>query len=252
MGLSILCFTWYFLKLTGLLILCSLVVFISCIEFSSFIIKTGRVKRIFSSFLIFAFFLVFSFFPGFTPLFSIFLFLIILCYLIFSPKSGIQVRLIQWGWWAVGFFYCGILPGIVMLGIQTFGNPYFLSLLFISFFSDTFAYFGGRFFGRRPLAPLISPKKTIEGGLTGLVAGTIVGFFCFKFFNIGESLIFMVMISLVASFFSQVGDLFESMIKRCHGIKDSGTVMPGHGGILDRIDSVLFTGPVLYVWLFFI
>ena len=156
---------------------------------------------------------------------------------------------VQWGWWTVGLFYCGVLPGLVMLGIQEFGNPYFLSLLLISFSSDTFAYFGGKFFGRRPLAPLISPNKTVEGSLAGLVVGTTMGLFCFKFFNIGNSLALMVMTSLISSFASQAGDLFESMIKRCHGIKDSGVIMPGHGGVLDRIDSVLFAGPVIYVFL---
>ena len=88
--------------------------------------------------------------------------------------------------------------------------------------------------------------------MAGLVVGTLVGFFCFRFFNIEGSLISILMASLASSFSSQVGDLFESMIKRIHGIKDSGVVMPGHGGVLDRIDSVLFAGPVIYAWMFFI
>ncbi len=223
----------------------------ACMEFSSFVVKTGTGRFFFAVF-IFSFFLVFSFRSELVPFFSIFFLLLIFGYLIFSPKPGIKARLIQLGWWTVGIFYCGVLPGVVMLGIQKFGNPYFLSLLFISFSSDTFAYFGGRFFGHRPLAPLISPKKTIEGSLTGLVFGTVVGSFCFGFFLAKSSLISIVMASLTSSFSSQVGDLFESMIKRYHGIKDSGIIMPGHGGILDRIDSVLFAGPVVYFWMFFI
>ena len=164
----------------------------------------------------------------------------------------IRLQLHRLGWWVTGLLYCGVLPAVVMTGVQKFGYPYFVSLLLIGFSSDTFAYFGGRFFGHRHFVPLISPQKTIEGSLLGLLAGTMAGSFYLSLIDIKSSLILIVALSLTSSLFSQIGDLFESMIKRYHGIKDSGIIMPGHGGLLDRIDSILFAAPVVYVWMLFI
>ena len=252
LGIGLLCFTWYFLELTGLLTFCSLVVFAACMEFSS-LAKTRGIGRILFAILMFVFFLVFSFHSELIPILLYFSLLFIIGYFVFLSESDLKTRLIQLGWWTVGCLYCGVLPSVVILGIQKFGDPYFLSLLLISFSSDTFAYFGGRYLGRRHFAPLISPKKTIEGSLIGLVAGTMAGsFYLLNFPDADSSLILVVVASFTSSLSSQMGDLFESMIKRYYGIKDSGVFMPGHGGVLDRIDSVLFAGPVIYIWLFFI
>ncbi len=250
LGGGFLCFSWYFVGLTGLFIFCSLVVFGACVEFSS-LTKARGMERIFFILLMFAFFLVSSFHSESILVLSVF-FLFIISYFVFLSESDIKTRLGQLGWWTLGLLYCGALPAIVMLGIQKFGHPYFLSLLLISFSSDTFAYLGGRYLGRKHFAPLISPKKTIEGSLIGLLAGTVVGsVYLLRFSDTGSSLILVVMVSLTSSFASQVGDLFESMMKRHHGMKDSGIIMPGHGGVLDRIDSVLFAAPVIYVWMLF-
>ena len=114
--------------------------------------------------------------------------------------------------------------------------------------SDIFAYVGGRTVGRRLLAPVISPKKTVEGLVVGFVFGTAVGFFVL--YNQpshhpvtpGQALL----IALVIAIASPVGDLFESYVKRDAGVKDAGSLLGGHGGVLDRVDALLFAGPAAY------
>jgi phosphatidate cytidylyltransferase len=111
--------------------------------------------------------------------------------------------------------------------------------------SDSGAYFAGRFFGRHLLFPGLSPKKTIEGSLGGLLATVlVVGFVSFQFldFTVAKAAV----IGAGVSIFSQSGDLFESALKRILDVKDLGHFLPGHGGILDRIDSLLFTAPAVY------
>jgi phosphatidate cytidylyltransferase len=111
--------------------------------------------------------------------------------------------------------------------------------------SDSGAYFAGRFFGRHLLFPGLSPKKTIEGSLGGLLATLlVVGFVSFQFldFTVAKAAV----IGAGVSIFSQSGDLFESALKRILDVKDLGHFLPGHGGILDRIDSLLFTAPAVY------
>ena len=111
--------------------------------------------------------------------------------------------------------------------------------------SDASAYFAGRFFGRRLLFPNLSPKKTVEGAIGGVLATTAaVGYFAYEFLSFGavEAALWGAAISAI----SQAGDLFESILKRLLDLKDLGHALPGHGGILDRIDSLLFTAPAVY------
>jgi phosphatidate cytidylyltransferase len=111
--------------------------------------------------------------------------------------------------------------------------------------SDSGAYFAGRFFGRHPLFPNLSPKKTVEGGIGGILLTMVaVGYFTYEFLDFGpiEAALWGVAISVL----SQAGDLFESILKRILDLKDLGRALPGHGGILDRIDSLLFTAPAVY------
>jgi phosphatidate cytidylyltransferase len=111
--------------------------------------------------------------------------------------------------------------------------------------SDSGAYFAGRFFGRHPLFPNLSPKKTVEGGIGGILATMVaVGYFAYEFLNFGP--IEAALWGLGISVLSQAGDLFESILKRILDLKDLGRALPGHGGILDRIDSLLFTAPAIY------
>jgi phosphatidate cytidylyltransferase len=111
--------------------------------------------------------------------------------------------------------------------------------------SDAGAYFAGRFFGRHPLFPNLSPKKTVEGGIGGLfLTMAAIGYFTYEF--LGFAPIEAALWGLVISILSQAGDLFESILKRLLDLKDLGRALPGHGGILDRIDSLLFTAPAVY------
>ncbi|ABY92941.1 phosphatidate cytidylyltransferase [Thermoanaerobacter thermohydrosulfuricus] len=117
----------------------------------------------------------------------------------------------------------------------------------VSWMTDTFAYFTGRFFGKHKLAPTISPKKTIEGGIGGIIGSTIsCAVFAWLFPQSNVSIYLSVIIGLLGSIIAQCGDLIASFIKRNCYIKDFGNTIPGHGGILDRFDSILFVSPFIY------
>lgn len=119
-------------------------------------------------------------------------------------------------------------------------------LLASTWLGDTGAYFAGRAFGRTPLFPRVSPKKTREGVLGGLVLA-VLGACGFKvLFDLDLSWPLAIVLAAVLDTAGVLGDLAESMLKRAFGVKDSGAIMPGHGGVLDRIDSLLFTGPLLW------
>ena len=115
----------------------------------------------------------------------------------------------------------------------------------VAFGTDIFAYFSGYLLGKHKLCPSISPKKTVEGAVGGLL-GSMVLTLVFLYFFSPDLLLHGLWIGFMGSLLSQVGDLVASMFKRKLGIKDYGTLIPGHGGILDRFDSVLFTGPFIY------
>ncbi|OQB25323.1 MAG: Phosphatidate cytidylyltransferase [Firmicutes bacterium ADurb.Bin182] len=120
---------------------------------------------------------------------------------------------------------------------------------------DTMAYFVGVLFGRHKLCPDISPKKTIEGGIAGVFGGLLGGLLVFILqdsWNGTVSVIHLSLIGLLCGFLGQVGDLFASSIKRWAGVKDFGSIFPGHGGVMDRLDSVLFCAPVIFVYFFVI
>jgi phosphatidate cytidylyltransferase len=140
--------------------------------------------------------------------------------------------------------YCGLTLGFVVL------LPRELVLLLVAIIAagDTAAYYGGRAFGRHPLAPKISPKKTVEGAIAGLMGSMLVGGIAGVLF-LGEPWLSITLISAATAVSGQLGDLAESAMKRSAGVKDSSSILPGHGGILDRLDSVLFAAPVFY-WLF--
>ena len=117
---------------------------------------------------------------------------------------------------------------------------------------DTAALAVGKTLGRTPFAPLLSPKKTNEGAIGGLLAGILVAVALQHFLFSDLPLIHVIIASVLLGIFGQLGDLAESMLKRAADIKDSSRLIPGHGGALDRMDSLLFAFPVLYVYLFLI
>lgn len=112
---------------------------------------------------------------------------------------------------------------------------------------DIFAYFGGKSFGKRPLALAISPHKTVEGAVAGLLGSTVLGGLYAAVFLAGLPWWYGVVSSALLGAVGQAGDLFESMLKRAVGVKDSGTILPGHGGMFDRMDGIIAAGPPLYL-----
>ncbi len=145
--------------------------------------------------------------------------------------------------------YLFLMVSILVFALQSlrvvlsFGTLLFAYILIANFATDTFAYFGGYFFGKHKLNPRISPKKTVEGSVVGYIMSAIISFvFSFVFLKSGE-LPWSVYLtaSLTIPFVSQIGDLAFSLVKRHYNIKDFGSIFPGHGGVLDRVDSVIFS-----------
>ncbi|OGH97436.1 MAG: hypothetical protein A2104_04330 [Candidatus Melainabacteria bacterium GWF2_32_7] len=159
----------------------------------------------------------------------------------------------------LGFLYGGWLPMHIMLlrnlnksSIEIFGISareglgYIILIFFVISASDIAAYYIGKRFGKRPLWPEISPKKTIEGSIGGTTGGVIASLIIGHLIGLG--LFHSIIAGLLLSITAQIGDLSESMLKRDAGFKDSGNLLPGHGGVLDRADSYIFTGAVAYYY----
>jgi phosphatidate cytidylyltransferase len=147
--------------------------------------------------------------------------------------------------------YLSIPLGAIAAIRGAWGPGAVFALLFTVIVSDTAQYYGGRAFGRRPLAPVVSPKKTIEGALSGLVAGTVVLPALGRAWLPGQPAWQLALVGGTLVVLGITGDLLESLLKRSAGVKDASGLIPGHGGMLDRIDSLLFAGPVFYVFLRF-
>jgi phosphatidate cytidylyltransferase len=141
-----------------------------------------------------------------------------------------------------GVFYVGGLLAALPILHARMGSAWVALAISVTFGNDTGAYFTGRALGRHKLAPAISPGKTVEGALGGLVASLAVVFAARWLFMPALSLRDCVMIGVPAAIVGPAGDLVESLLKRAAGAKDSGRLLPGHGGILDRIDALLFVG----------
>ena len=144
------------------------------------------------------------------------------------------------------------VPCFLMMWIRESFTPNMLLLVFVLLWAnDTFAYLTGRLLGKHKLFERISPGKTIEGSIGGLVF-TLAGVVVYSHFASWLPLKVAIGMGLIAVVFGTLGDLCESMLKRQAGVKDSGKLIPGHGGILDRFDSVLFTMPFVFVFLLFL
>ena len=124
------------------------------------------------------------------------------------------------------------------------GLAWVLVVVLVAWIGDSAAYLVGRAWGRRPLIPRVSPKKTVEGAVGGLAGSTLVGGLGVALFGLGVSPLIGAIVGLALGAIGQVGDLAESLLKRQAGVKDSGSFIPGHGGALDRIDALLFVFPV--------
>ena len=177
------------------------------------------------------------------------------------PRRRKEGAFSSWAWTLAGMLYVGWLLGYLVelrggyyppLITETDGRNWVFLALFTTFGSDTAAFFIGRAVGRRPLAPNISPGKTWEGAVAGVLGAMLVSLFFLlptplslsMYLNWWQALL----LGLLVSVFGQLGDLAESLLKRNMRVKDSGTLIPGHGGVLDRMDSIVFAGIVVYYY----
>jgi len=173
-----------------------------------------------------------------------------LIWLILRPQK--EKAFARWAWTIAGILYVGwLLSYLVSLRGLDDGRNWVFFTLFATFASDTAAFFTGRALGRHHLARQISPGKTWEGGIGGILGAIIVSLLFILptplslHLNWGQA----ILLGLLVSIFGQLGDLVESLFKRNMGVKDSGKLIPGHGGVLDRMDSIVFAGIVVYYYL---
>ncbi|MEF2550193.1 phosphatidate cytidylyltransferase [Aurantimonas sp. A2-1-M11] len=171
---------------------------------------------------------------------------VIVAAMLFIAATDRDERSARWVHW--GLFYAGaaaLAPGMLRgsdeAGLATLGF-----IIVVVWSTDIFAYFTGRTFGGPKLLPAVSPKKTWSGAAGGLLAGTILGA-VYAHFVSGDVGVFIIVLAAVLSVVGQAGDLFESWIKRRFGVKDSGRLIPGHGGLMDRIDALIVAMAVTWV-----
>jgi phosphatidate cytidylyltransferase len=146
-----------------------------------------------------------------------------------------------------GIVYLVFVPLFLIRIYESLNGTEWVVLFFLIVWAgDSGAYFAGKKFGKRKLYPEVSPKKTIEGSIGGLLAGSVVAILFKLLFFHGMSWLSVVCLPIFVGVFAQIGDLCESLFKRAFDKKDSGSILPGHGGFLDRFDSVVFSLPVMY------
>ena len=166
--------------------------------------------------------------------------LLALAWICWAPHSVTRLRAVAAGWLTL------VPAGIALIALHEDpqrGIRWLLYTFFLVWAADTGAYFAGRQFGRHKLAPQVSPGKTWEGAAGGLVLVGVLAALSAP--ALGQSTLSFTLLSLCVGVFSIVGDLAESMFKRYAGLKDSGRLIPGHGGLLDRIDSITAAAPLL-------
>lgn len=173
--------------------------------------------------------------------------LIVLPFLIFAVALfSLKNNPIQNSLFTITGIIYAVLPFALLHNIQLFGEELFskriMGLFFLIWSNDSFAYLGGSLFGKHKMIERISPGKTWEGTIFGILMTIGVSFMVQKFWINGDSILWIIL-GVVVPILATIGDLIESMLKRQAGIKDSGNIMPGHGGVLDRFDSLIFVSP---------
>lgn len=183
-------------------------------------------------------------YPVITLDFVITILTILFLILLISKKN------LQLGEMGLTFFGILYIP-FLLFHIYFLDKTDYIWLVFlIAFGTDTFAYVAGNLFGRHKLCPKLSPKKTIEGSLGGIIGSLILTIIYSIYIGINISW-HLILLSILVSIMSQIGDLAASKIKRMAGIKDYGFIMPGHGGVLDRFDSIIIGAPLVYYYVYY-
>jgi phosphatidate cytidylyltransferase len=185
--------------------------------------------------------------PAVYALIAATIFIISIIQLMHYPKNSILRTDFLVVLFGIGYV-CLFLSYLVFIRSQAGGIKWIFFILFVLWMGDSGAYFVGKATGRRKLLPAISPNKTVEGAVGGLGASLLTGFACNSIFLPELAAVHCFALTLSIAVAGQVGDLCESTFKRIRGVKDSGNLLPGHGGILDRIDSLLFAAPVAYYY----
>lgn len=182
------------------------------------------------------------------PLFIAFLMLLMFSYVLGFPKYTTEQISVAF----LGLFYVSVMLSYIYQ-VRILGDGALIVwLIFIGAWgSDTCAYCIGMLFGKHKITPKLSPKKSLEGCIAGIVGAALLGFFYATIFrrylsNVTNPQLIFAVIGAASSVISQLGDLAASAIKRNHNIKDYGKLIPGHGGILDRFDSIIFIAPIVY------
>lgn len=166
-----------------------------------------------------------------------------------TGKDEIAVKFRRMNVYFFGFFYFGIIFGLFPL-IKNYpgaNSHWFLFMLVIPWVCDSAAYFGGKALGKHKFAPAISPKKTWEGAVFGMIFSVVAGLVFALTLLDKEKVWFVMLVAFLDGIFAQFGDLVESLIKRGAGVKDSSNLIPGHGGIFDRTDSLLVSAVIVFV-----
>jgi phosphatidate cytidylyltransferase len=185
--------------------------------------------------------------PSWSPLALAFATLALLGLLLFTHEQQVEVPL-RAGRVVLAWLYCGLLAS-TLVGLRVHGGTAWVVLAFVvTWANDTFAYFAGMLFGKHPLYARVSPKKTWEG-FAGGAAGSVVGALVIRSTMLREiPVLETLLIGAGAAVLGPLGDFTESLLKRAAGVKDSGKLIPGHGGLLDRIDALLFVVPWVYLF----
>lgn len=172
-----------------------------------------------------------------------------LIFVTLRPGASLEGAADRVGRYLVGMGWIGLLAFLPLVRRLEHGLAWVFLILVISWLGDTGAYFAGRFFGKRKLYPRVSPKKTWAGAVGGVVAAALGALVVREVAPLGLGLAETVLLAALLCVAGILGDLSESLLKRAFSVKDSGWILPGHGGMLDRIDSLLFVAPLLYGYL---
>lgn len=240
---------YYFLQIPGLKLICYFAVFVGGLELINILLPKG-VGKFHKSLFYLTLLLVFHIAANY-PSFTVVAFaLAVVVFLVLSllgqgafTELGTMVHYQATS--VLGFVYLGLLPSYAyrLLDLHN-GIIWFFTLLAVVFAGDIGGYIIGVLFGKHKINPRLSPKKTWEGSFGGLLGSVGAGFVC-SYFLPQIQVNALLVTALCAGFVAQFGDFFESLVKRAANVKDSGKLMPGHGGVLDRLDGVLFASPVI-------